>query len=144
MSSLQFGDFVLQSEESAQQGDPLGPLYFCLAFKELLESRRSELVLGYLDDVTLGGEAACVLEDFIQLEVAAKKIGLEINYKKCEIVGHSDNTRSLFASRGVNLPETTAAQVDLLGSPLLAGQHLDAILEIKHQELYNGCQCDWI
>jgi hypothetical protein len=29
----------------------LGPLYVCLAFKELLyESVRSELVLGYLDD----------------------------------------------------------------------------------------------
>jgi hypothetical protein len=59
-SSLQFGNFVLQSEEGAQQGDPLGPLYFCLAFKELLESGRSELVLGYLDDVSIGGDAACV------------------------------------------------------------------------------------
>ena len=43
-SDLQFGDFVLQSEEGAQQGDPLGPLYFCLACKELLESLKSELV----------------------------------------------------------------------------------------------------
>ena len=38
-SVLQFGDFVLQSAEGAQQGDPLSPLYFCLAFKELLESQ---------------------------------------------------------------------------------------------------------
>jgi len=34
-----------------QQGDPLGPLHFCLVFKELLESLRSELVLGYLEDM---------------------------------------------------------------------------------------------
>ena len=111
ISSLQFGDFVLQSEEGAQQGDPLEPLYFCLAFKKLLESLRCELVLGYLDDVTIGGEATCVLKDFIQLELAARKIGLEINYNKCEIVGHTDDSRSLFASSGINLPETTCRGV---------------------------------
>ena len=135
-SILQFGDFMLQSAEGAQQGDPLGPLYFCLAFKEVLESRMSELVLGFLDDVAIGGEAACVLEDFTQLDSVAKKIGLAINYDKCEIVGHSVETRSLFASRGIDLPETSAAQVILLGSPLSAGQHLDTILEGKHQELH--------
>jgi hypothetical protein len=40
-SDLLFGDFVLQSEEGAQQGDPLGPLYFCLTFKDVLVSLRS-------------------------------------------------------------------------------------------------------
>ena len=134
-SILQFGDFMLQSAEGAQQGDPLGPLYFCLTFKAVLESLTSELVLGFLDDVAIGGEAACVMEDFSQLDLAAKKIGLAINYDKCEIVGHSMETRSLFQSRGIDLPETSAAQVILLGSPLSAGQHLDAILECKHQEL---------
>ncbi len=134
-STLQFGDFTLQSDEGAQQGDPLGPLYFCLTFKELLEGRKSELVLGFLDDVAIGGEATCVLEDFTQLELAAKNLGLELNHEKCEIVGHTADTRSLFASRGINLPETSSAQVILLGSPLSAGQHLDAILRDKHQEL---------
>jgi len=100
-----------------------------------LECRSSELVLGFLDDVAIGGEAACVLEDFVQLEVAAKKIGLEMNHNKCEIVGHSAVSRSLFASRGINLPETNADQVIFLGSPLSAGQHLDIMLESKHQEL---------
>jgi len=50
---LQYGEFVMLSEEGAQQGDPFGPLYFCLVFKELLESLQSELVLGYLDDVAV-------------------------------------------------------------------------------------------
>jgi len=44
-SDLQFGDLMLQSEVGAQQGDPLGPLYFCLAIVELLKSMKSELVL---------------------------------------------------------------------------------------------------
>jgi Reverse transcriptase (RNA-dependent DNA polymerase) len=40
-SCLQFGQFVLHSEEGAQQGDPLGSLCFCLTIKELLESMQS-------------------------------------------------------------------------------------------------------
>ena len=62
-SELKFGEFVLRSEEGAQQGDPLGPLYFCLICKELMDSLKSELVLGYLDDITLGDDAAVCLED---------------------------------------------------------------------------------
>jgi hypothetical protein len=116
--ALQFGDFVLQSAEGAQQGDTLGPLYFCLAFKELLESLLSELVLGFLDDVAIGGDAACVVKDFVQLESAANQLGLVLNRDKCEIVGLSDDTRSLFASQGINLPETSPAEVILLGAPL--------------------------
>jgi hypothetical protein len=134
-SVLQFGDYVLQSAEGAQQGDPLGPLYFCVTFKKLLESCLSELVLGFLDDVTIGGYAADVLEDFELLEMSAKLIGLEMNHEKCEIVGHSDETRSLFAAHGINLPETSADQVILLGAPLSTGLHLDTVPESKHQEL---------
>jgi len=58
LSDLQFGEFIIQSKDSAQQGDPLGPLYFCLVFKELLESLCSELVFGYLDDVMMGDTAS--------------------------------------------------------------------------------------
>jgi len=97
-SVLQFGDFVLQSAEDAQQGDPLGPLYFCLAFKRTVGVSKIRLVLGYLDDVSLGCNAACVMNDFIQLEAAAKQLGLELNRNTCEIIGHSDCTRLLFAS----------------------------------------------
>jgi len=72
-SDLQFGDLTLQSEEGTQQGDPLGPLYFCLAIVELLKSMGSELVLAYLDDITLGDDAETVLNDFLQLDEAASR-----------------------------------------------------------------------
>ena len=131
-SDLQFGDFVIQSKEGAQQGDPLGPLKFCLVFKELLESLKSELVLGYLDDVATGGDAATVLNDFMHLEAAARSLGLEMNRTKCEIVGHTDETRKLFAARSVILPETSRSTVVLLGTPLSTGQQLDTALEEKN------------
>jgi len=63
----------LQSQKGAQQGDPLGPLYFCIVFKDILQSLQSELVFGYLDDVTMGGDASTVAAE---LEAAATRIGL--------------------------------------------------------------------
>jgi hypothetical protein len=73
-------------------GDPLGPLYFCLAFKEQLKSVRSELVLGYLDDVAMGGEVMCLLKDFLHLETVGKKFGLELNRSKFEVIAHHRDT----------------------------------------------------
>ena len=46
----------------------MGPLYYCLATHDLLQSLSSELVLTSLDDVTLGGEAEVVAKDFEHLE----------------------------------------------------------------------------
>ena len=134
-SDLQFGDFVPRSAEGVQQGDPLGPLYFCLVCKELLESLKSELVLGYLDDITLGDDAAVCLEDFIRLEAASAKLGLTMNRSNCEVIGHNDDSRALFSASGVCLPETDKFTAILLGSPLSAGRHLDEILVAKKQEL---------
>ena len=54
-SELSFSSFTVSSKEGAQQGDPLGPMLFCLAIHDLLISLQSELVLGYLDDVPLEG-----------------------------------------------------------------------------------------
>ena len=78
-SLLKFADFSLQSEEGVQQGDPLGPHYFCLVNMELLTTMKSELVLVYLDDITLGDAANIVLKDFLLLEEAGQRLGLEIN-----------------------------------------------------------------
>jgi len=132
---LQFADYLLQSEEGAQQGDPLGPLYFCLVIKELLESLQSELVMGYLDDITLGDYAETCLSDFMRLEEAAQLLGLKMNRTKCEVVGHTGETRALFTAHGITLPETSPDAVILLGAPLSAGEHLDSVLEEKRQEL---------
>ena len=134
-SILQFAEYSLLSQEGAQQGDPLGPLYFCLVIKELLESLQSELVLGYLDDITLGGDAAVCLQDFLHMEEAAERIGLCMNRSKCEVIGHTDASRTLFTTNNVNLPETSLSTVTLLGAPLSVGPHLDTVLEEKRQEL---------
>ena len=36
-SSLFWEDYVIESREGVQQGDPLGPLLFCLAIHEIIQ-----------------------------------------------------------------------------------------------------------
>ena len=45
-SPLCFGDYLLLSGEGAQQGDPLGPLLFCLTTRRLTRNISSELTCG--------------------------------------------------------------------------------------------------
>ena len=62
-SSLFWGDKVLQSAEGVQQGDPLGPLLFCLTIFHPCSQLSSELCVMYLDDITLGGTTEDILHD---------------------------------------------------------------------------------
>ena len=70
-SRLFFGGATLASAEGVQQGDPLGPLLFCLASLPLLSSCNAPLKFGYLDDFTLGGEALVVDGEVQRLRAAA-------------------------------------------------------------------------
>jgi hypothetical protein len=94
-SNLQFGDYLLQSVEGAQQGAPLQDRSF-----------------------------------------------LELNQSKCEVMGHTIKTWAMFSSYSINLPETSASEVIFLGAPLLAGPHLDSVLERKRLRC-SGYHSDW-
>jgi hypothetical protein len=96
---------------------------------------QSKLVLGYLDDVKLECDADTCLKVFLCLEAVAKKLCLEMNRSKCEVVGHTDIAKTLFVDHNVDLPKTSSSTVILLGSSLSAGQHLDDMFEEKKQEL---------
>ena len=73
-STLFWADNTLQSAEGVQQGDPLGPLLFCLTIHELGSQLESELCLFYLDDGTLGGSVENLKHD---LEVV-ERLGAQI------------------------------------------------------------------
>ena len=62
-SVLKFGDRQIISEEDAQQGDPLGLLMFCFTIHYVLKSLNTIFIIGYMDDVTLGGPHDIVADD---------------------------------------------------------------------------------
>ena len=58
-----WGDRTISSAEGVQQGDPLGPLLFCLVLHRHSLQLNSEFEAHYLDDVTLGGSCEDLLHD---------------------------------------------------------------------------------
>ena len=85
-SSLMWGDEVVESAEGVQQGDPLGPLLFCLSIHKMAAKLKSELAIFYLDDGTLGGNWEDVVNDMKMIEDEARDLGLLLNRSKTELI----------------------------------------------------------
>ncbi len=117
-----------------QQGDPLGPLLFCLAIHRHCEQLRSPLSVMYLDDVSVGGSVEDVLHD-LDVIIIADSLGLTLNTAKCEIICHDDIVRDnlIVALPGAKI--VTPDSAFLLGSPLGCVDSIDASLEEKTQAL---------
>ena len=60
-SSLRIRDRIIQSADRIQQGDPLGPLLFCLATLCITDHLRSEFYLLNLDDGIFVGPLEVVM-----------------------------------------------------------------------------------
>ena len=135
-SFLNFGPYTILSQEGPQQGDPLGPLLFCLAIQPLLTSLKSPFSSGYLDDLTVGGPEVLVASDVDQVVARGAEIGLHLNVTKCELIHHpqySPQTSLLRTFIPVGIDEAS-----LLGAPLLEGQELDRTLAKCCSELSNA------
>ena len=84
-SHLQKGYRIIVSAEEVQHGDSLGPLLFCLTLHCYCQCLSSDLYVSYLDDVTMGGSCADVLQDLAVVK-EAEGIGLILNSSKCEVI----------------------------------------------------------
>ena len=96
-SFLRFGSTDLHSSEGIQQGDPLGPLLFCLTIHSLTALLKSELKIFYLDDGTIGGAESSVLADLKSIECNARHLGLHLNYNKTEIICSKESGTQLLS-----------------------------------------------
>ena len=134
ITNLRFGDYSISSQEGTQQGDPLGPLYFCMSIQPILSKLACEFVTGYLDDISLGGDVDIAIDDFIFLESEAGKLGLKLNRSKCEVIGASENSKTKLRNNGIILSELDPSEAVLLGSPLHE-ESMDKTIEIKCKEL---------
>ena len=98
-TSLWIGDHIIPSVEGVQQGDLLGPLFFCLTLNEPLKRIHAELVTEYLDDIGIGDTVERLIEHVRLLESATGAIGL--NYVKCEVLDLEESQRTLWETSGL-------------------------------------------
>lgn len=82
---LFYGDFIILSQNGAQQGDPCGPLLFSSAIQLVVAALVSEFIDFYLDGGTIAGDYDSVLRDFKTVIEECGKMGLRKNPDKCEI-----------------------------------------------------------
>jgi hypothetical protein len=136
-SQLQFGSFVIRSRMGPQQGDPLGPLLFCLPLQPVLRAMRSSFRLGYLDDISLGGKKDDVLQDLALIKDLETSLGICLNNKKCELYSKTEQTEPEFEG----FERMDMGSLLLLGAPLFRGEALDGAL-LRHSEILERAVTD--
>ncbi|XP_055329721.1 uncharacterized protein LOC129582262 isoform X2 [Paramacrobiotus metropolitanus] len=117
-------DEDLSSATGIQQGDPMGPLLYCLVSLLFCINLCSRLKVFFLDDGALGGTVEEVAEDLVSIITASSAAGLQLNPAKCEmlLIGGSVEEREVAKNRLHSIapgaivlqPET----VTFLGAPL--------------------------
>ena len=117
-SSLFWHDSVLQSAEGVQQGDPLGPLLFCLAIHDLCSQLRSEFNVWYLDDGSVGGTLEDIRYDLEIVQRVGTELGLQLNRQKSEVISTNPATASPILSAIPGAQVLDPANATLLGSPI--------------------------
>jgi hypothetical protein len=118
-TDLHYEDRIIRSEEGPQPGDLLGPFLFCLTLQPVLDTLQSDLILGYLDDVSGGGDLESVTDDVTKVESLGAELVLRLNRNNCEhILCHlpTDLPHSL---RGFKLVDP--GEAILLGAPIVVG-----------------------
>ena len=120
---------IASRQVGPQQGDPMGSLLFGLTIQPILQS---QLAVGYLDDLTAGGEQGIVASDFMMIIEEAAKLGLRLNPGKCEII--TNDPLSLPAVFGDFIIQSPS-EGSLLGAPLLVGSAMSQLLEARCMDL---------
>ena len=145
---LWYNDDFLESDEGVQQGDPLGPFLFSLALKALTEEIHAAcpalaLHAWYLDDGVVGGSTADVLRACDIVKASAKRIGLDLNQAKCEVIFAKRPRFDPFPADVVLADGTVASHgykrlytspnggFDLLGTPIGSDAFVDDYVERK-------------
>ena len=132
-SDLLYEDRIIRSEEGPQQGDPLGPFLFCLTLQPVLNTLQSDIILGYLDDVSGGGDLESVADDVTKVESLGAELGLRLNRNKCELISSHFPVDLPHSLRGFKLVDPSDAI--LLGAPILDGPAMDKVLLEKCRDL---------
>ncbi|XP_061723449.1 uncharacterized protein LOC133529685 [Cydia pomonella] len=135
-TNLYFKENIVLSQIGAQQGDPLGPLLFCLAIHKSITTLNSPLNVWYLDDGVIGGRPETIIEDLKNLIPTFKELGLEVNPTKCELFCGSMSESSFSALQTLlpGIKRLDKASLSLLGAPIFP-EGVSAALRTKKDAL---------
>ena len=117
-SSLFAQDKIIQSAEGVPQGDPLGPLLSSLATMGLMKPLKSELVIFYLDNGTMGGGVEDVLRDLQTVAEEVARLGLQLNHSKSEVISNDSSARAAMIEAFPGLCLINPENAHLMGSPI--------------------------
>lgn len=124
-SYLFYMQTMIMSKRGVQQGDPLGPLSFCIGIMKLTHSLSSKLNCWYLDDGTLCDNFCTLLTDIRRTLEFCKESGLCLNTSKCEIYfqnatqSEEDNMYSAISDLLPGIRKMNDTTFELLGAPIL-------------------------
>jgi len=133
-SSLLWENSSIQSSEGVQQGDPLGPLLFCLAIHCRSIQLSSEFCVMYLDDITLGGSPEAILHD-LEVIQSFEGIGLYLNNQKSEIISGDPVTIGTIMEDLPGARVVDPSEACLLGSPIGNENSVSTTLQMKVNSL---------
>ena len=83
-SVLKFGSRQILSQEGIQQGDPLGPLLFCLTIHPILRELSSPFTIGFMDDITIEGSEPLLASDVKHINTNGGTIRPNLNFIQCK------------------------------------------------------------
>ena len=98
---------------------------------DLMEPLRSELLICYLDDGTLGRGVEDVLHDLQTMTEEAAKLGLQLNYSKSEILSSDANALAAMIKVVPDLCPVTPENAHVLGSPIGGEEGIDGSIGEK-------------
>ena len=125
----------MNSSEGVQQGDPIGPLLFCLTIHKLISNLKAEFNVFYLDDGTIGGNLDDIFDDLKSIEEKGKELGLHLNVEKSELISHDQSSVEVLLSSFPGLQFVNANDATLLGSSLGDIASINETLEAKTNQL---------
>ena len=131
LSILRYSSWSISSQEGMQQGDPLGCLLFCLVLQPILSSLTSELRIGYIDDITVGGTLTSVEHDVNFIRNNGLSVELYLNATKCELITTATPAQTSILSKFIIVKPSNKC---LIGATLFPGTCLNEMLQHKLEE----------
>jgi hypothetical protein len=95
-------------------------------------SLASELKVGFMDDLTLGGPEAQVASNVETVRREGEELGLRLNEVKCELISNTSQSTEPILKNFIHLPVNNT---DLLGAPIKTGPAMDRALSKRCDDM---------